>query len=65
VSQLQITRSAERIRDPALRLSFVQRLQRADALVSEARRLRLEAWADFRAATGETKRTEKVVGQYA
>jgi hypothetical protein len=66
VSQVQIERIAARIADPTTRARFVFLLTRANELVHEAARLRREAWADYRAATGEPKRSEKsVVGQYA
>jgi hypothetical protein len=65
VSQIQIERCAARIRDPAARDRFQRMMSRADELTFQAAKLRLEAWADYRRATGETKRSEKVVGQYA
>lgn len=64
MSQIQIERCAPRIRDSATRDRFVRMMKRADELALQASQLRLEAWADYRRATGEKKRGERV-GQYA
>jgi hypothetical protein len=58
VSQIQIDRCAPRIRDPATRERFERMMKRADELAFQASQLRLQAWADYRRATGEVKRVK-------
>ena len=56
MSQAQIEQCAARIRDPDTRQRFVRMMKRADELSFDATKLRLDAWAEFRRVTGETKR---------
>jgi dsDNA-binding SOS-regulon protein len=60
MSAIQIARSKARFTDPVAADRFEQMLQRADALVTEAAKLRREAWSSYRAAIRESE-----VGQYA
>jgi hypothetical protein len=63
VSQIQIERCKVRIRDPIVRDRFERMMRRADELAFQASQLRLEAWSDYRRATGEVKRIK--AGPYA
>jgi hypothetical protein len=65
MSTIQRETCALRIADATTRARFVALLTRADALSYAAAELRRQAWSDYRRATGETKRSEKVVCQYA
>jgi hypothetical protein len=63
MSQIQIKRCRDRILDPVAADRFERMMLRADELHLQAAKLRREAWADYRRATGEKKRER--VGQYA
>jgi hypothetical protein len=66
VSQVQIKRCKARFSDPVAADRFEKALQRADALVYEAAQLRRGAWASYRAAILQPKRSEEIIeGQYA
>ena len=63
MSQIQIEVCRLRIPDPVTRDRFERMMKRADELSFEAAKLRTQAWADYRRATGIKKREK--VGPYA